>query len=94
MGDIEGMFLDILLPKPKTNRKALVGIIYRHPNNISFSKCFEKHLDDIIFDNEIFSLRDFNVNILHNGKCIFKENQAMQSRLPSTSFVSHCMLFY
>ena len=39
MGDIQGMFLDILLPKTKS---IFVGIIYRPPNNINFLECFKK----------------------------------------------------
>ena len=37
MGDIEGIFFDILLPKTKP---ISVGIIYRPPNSINFLKCF------------------------------------------------------
>ena len=76
MGDIEDIFLDILLPKTKP---IFAGIIYRPPNNISFFECFNKHLNHINLDNEMFLLGDFNIN-LHNGKYILKENQAMQNR--------------
>ena len=44
IGDIEGIFFDILLPKTKP---AFVGIIYRPPTCINFLECFHKHLDDI-----------------------------------------------
>ena len=74
MGDIEGIFFDILLPKTKP---IFVGIIYRPPNSINFLKCSYIHLDDINLDNEIFLLGDFNINLLHNGKYILKEIQAM-----------------
>ena len=90
MGDIKGMFLDILLPKTKP---IFVGIIYRASNNINFFQYFDKHLDNINIDNEIFLLGDFNTNLLHNGKYILKENQAMQNRIPSTSLVSQYKLF-
>ena len=40
MGEIEGIFLNILLPKTKP---IFVGIIYRPPNNINFSEWFSKH---------------------------------------------------
>ena len=76
MGDIEGIFLDVMLPKTKA---IFVGIIYRSPNSINFLECFNKHLYNIKFDNEIFLLEDFNINLLHNGKYILKENQAMQN---------------
>ena len=90
MGDIEGIFLDILLPKKKP---VFVGIIYRPPNRINFLECFDKHLDDINLDNEIFLLGNFNINPLHNGKYIPKEMQAMQNRITSTSLVSQYKLF-
>ena len=91
MGDIEGIFFDILLPKTKP---IFVGIIYRPPTCINFLECFNKHLDDINLENEIFLLGDFNINLFHNGKYILKENQAMQNRIPSTSLVSQYKLFY
>ena len=71
MGDIESIFLDILLPKTKP---IFVGIIYRPPNSINFLEYFNKHLDDINLDNEIFLLEHFNINLLHNGKYIFSKN--------------------
>ena len=80
MGDIEGIFFDILLPKTKP---IFVGIIYRPPICINFLECFNKHLDDINLENEIFLLGDFNINLFHNGKYILKENQAMQNHIPS-----------
>ena len=89
MGDIEGIFFDILLPKIKP---VFVGIIYRPPESINFLGCFNKHLDNINLDNEIFLFGDFNINLLHNGKYILKEKQAMQNRIPNrirnTSLVS------
>ena len=90
MGDIEGIFFDISLPKTKP---IFVGIIYRPPNSINFLECFNKHLDDINLNNEIFWLVDFNINLLRNGKYILKENQAMENRIPSTSLVSQYTLF-
>ena len=51
-------------------------IIYRPPTCINFLDFFNKHLDDINLDNEIFLLGDFNINLFHNGKYILKENQA------------------
>ena len=90
MGDIEGIFFDILLPKTKP---IFVGIIYRPPTCINFLECFNKHLDDINLDNEMFLLGDFNINIFHNGKYILKGNQAMQNRIPSRSLVSQYKLF-
>ena len=90
MGDIEGIVLDILLPKTKP---IFVGKVYRPPNSINFSKSSNKHLDDINLDNELFLLVYFNINLFHNGKYILKQNQAMQNRKPSTSLVSQYKLF-
>ena len=90
MGDIECIFLNVLLPKKKSN---FIEIIYRPLNNINVLECFHKHLDDFDLDNEIFLLSDFNINHLHNEKYIFKQNQAMQSRIRSTSLVGQKKLF-
>ena len=60
---------------------------------INFLEGFDKLLDDIYLDNEIFLLGDFNINLLHNEKYILKENQALQNRIPSTSLVSQYKLF-
>ena len=90
MGDIEGTFFDILLPKTKP---IFVGIIYSPSNSINFLGCFNKHLDDTNLDNEIFLLGDFNISLLHNGKYILKENQAMQNPIRSISLVSQYKLF-
>ena len=77
---------------PRQNQ-FFVGIIYRPPNSINFLECFNKNQDDINLNNEIFWLGDFNANLLHNGKYILKENQAMENRIPSTSLVSQYTLF-
>ena len=90
IGDIEGTFLDVLLPKTKL---IFLGIIYRPPNNINFLECFNKNLDDINLNNEVFLLGDFIINLFHNGKYILKENQAMQNRIPGTHLVSQYNLF-
>ena len=89
MGDIEGIFFDILLPKRKP---IFVGIIYRPPTCINFLEFFNKHLEDINLDNKIFLLGDFNINLFHNGKYILKENQTMQNRIHSTSLASQYKL--
>ena len=57
MGDTEGMLFDILLPKTKP---IFVGIIYRPPTCINFLECFNKHLDDINLENEIFQYKSFS----------------------------------
>ena len=72
---------------------AFVGIIYRPPNSINFLECFNKHLDDINLDNEIFLLGDFTINLFHNGKYFLKNKQDMQNHIPSTSIVNQYKLF-
>ena len=86
---LKAYFFDILLPKTKP---IFVEIIYGPPTSINFLECFNKHLDDVNLDNETFLYGDFNKNLLHNGKYILKEIQAMQNRIPSTSLVSQYML--
>ena len=71
MGDTEGIVFDILLPKTKP---ISVGNIYRTPNNINFLGCFDMYLDDINFDNEIFLLGNFNINLLCNGEYTILSN--------------------
>ena len=91
---LKACFFYILLPKRKP---IFVGIIYRPPTSINFLVCFNKHLDDVNLGNEIFLLGDFNINLLHNGKYILKEKQAMQNRIPNrirnTSLVSQYKWF-
>ena len=60
MGDIEGIFFDILLPKTKP---IFVGIIYWPPTCINFLEYFNKHLDNINLENEILLLGDSGVKI-------------------------------
>ena len=88
MGDIEGIFLNILIVKTKP---IFVGINYRPPYNINFLECFRKYLGDINFNNEIFLLGD--INLLHNAKYILEENQAMQIRIPSKNLVNQYSYF-
>ena len=85
MQDIECIFFDILLPKTKS---ILVGITYRLPTSINYLESSHKHLDDINLNHETFLHGHFSNNLLHNGKYILKENQAMQNRIPSTNLVS------
>ena len=42
----------------------------------------------------MFLLGDFNINLLHNDKCILTENQAMQNCIPTTSLMSQYKLFF
>ena len=84
MGDIEDIFLNVLLRKTKPT---FLGIIYRPTKRIDYSECFDKHLDDINLDNEIFHLGNFNMNFSHSGKLILKRNWAMQSPITSKSLV-------
>ena len=86
MGDIEGILLSILSPNAKP---IFLGIIYRPSNTIKFLKCFEKHMDDVKYDNEIFLLGDFY--IFHNGKYL-KKKKNLQRGIFITSLVGQCKL--
>ena len=82
--DIEGIFC---------YKTSLFRKTHRPLNSINFFECFKEHLDNINLDNEIFLHVDFNINLIHNGKYILKENRAMQNCIRSTSLVSQYKLF-
>ena len=56
MRDIEGIFLDILLPQTKL---IIDRIIERLPNKINFLECFEKHRMTRILIIKYFSLVNY-----------------------------------
>ena len=67
--EIENIFIKILLPKTKP---FVVGIFYRPPNQNDFldsvSSDFHKLFPE---QNDVFILRDMNINSEFNGKSIF-----------------------
>ena len=73
--DIENVFVDILLPKTKP---ILVGILYN-----PFKSNFLDNLSTAIsntenFDNqEVYLLGDFNINLWHKDKYLFKKNKVL-----------------
>ena len=89
---LEAYFWIFCLGYPET-KPIFVGITYRPPKNINFFECFNKHLDDINRDNEVFLLGLFNISLLHNNKYVLEEYQAMQKWIPSTSLLSQYKVF-
>ena len=71
---IEHVFFEILIPKVKP---IAIRIFYRPPNENDFFNIFSTDFHQINDKtNEIYLLRDFNINLLQNGKFILKENQS------------------
>ena len=65
------------------------GTFYRPPNINNFLETFFndlKHID--LHKNEVYFLRDFNVNLLRNDKFILKENQSCDFRNLSSPLLS------
>ena len=50
-------------------------------------ECFTDYMNNIKFEDEIYLLGGFNINLLQNRKDIPRENQAMQNQIPSTSLM-------
>ena len=66
-----------------------IGIFYRPLNVNNFLETFFndlKHID--LHKNEVYFLRDFNVNLLRNDKFILKENQSRDFRNLSSPLLS------
>ena len=83
---VEHVFFDPLIPKVKP---ILIGVFYRPPNVNTFLETFFndlKHID--LHKNEVYFLRDFNVNLLRNDKFILKENQSRDFRNLSSPLLS------
>ena len=65
-------FFEILITKDKP---IAMGIFYRPPNANGFLDTFSNNFQQIgNKSNEIYLLRDCNINLLQNGKFILKEN--------------------
>ena len=69
--NLENIFIDIHLPKSKP---ILLGILYRPPDKNSFVKYLEDVLrgTNILDKEECYLLGDFNINLLIEGKDIFR----------------------
>ena len=72
---IEHVFFEILIIYCYQN-------IYRPPNENDFFNTFSKEFQKIDSKtNEIYLIRDFDINLLENGKFILKENQSYKLKL-------------
>ena len=76
--DIENVFFQIHLPKTKS---ITVGTVYQSPNQTNFIKNPKKNFAKRDTANkETYILRDFNINLYHNGKYIIWKNNTLISR--------------
>ena len=83
---IEHVFFEILIPKVK---HIAIGIFYRPPNENDFLNIFSNEFQQIDSKtNGIYLLRDFNINLLQNGKFILKENQSYKLKSSSSALVN------
>ena len=77
------LFFKILIPKVKP---IAIGIFYRPPNeNDIFWNEFQQ-IDRKT--NEMYLLRDFNINLLQNGKFILKENRSYKLKRSISALVN------
>ena len=88
-------FFEILIPKVNP---IAVGIFYRPSNKNYFFNIFSNQFQQINSKtNEIYLLRNFNINLLQNGKFILKENQSHKLKSFSSALVSKykrfCQIF-
>ena len=79
-------FFEILIPKVNP---IAVGIFYRPSNENYFFNIFSNQFQQINSKtNEIYLLRNFNINLLQNGKFILKENQSYKLKSSSSALVN------
>ena len=86
-------FFEILTPKV---RPIAIGIFYRPSNETDFLKIFSNEFQQIDSKtNEIYLLRDFNINLLQNEKFILKENQSykLKSFSSANKYKEFCQTF-
>ena len=80
--EIENIFFDILLPKSKP---ITIGVFYRPQNQANFMELIVKRFSLLnLKDNEIYLLRDFNINLLQNGNYILnRKGTACEGPVPT-----------
>ena len=86
-------FFEILTTKV---RPIAIGIFYRPSNETDFLKIFSNEFQQIDSKtNEIYLLRDFNINLLQNEKFILKENQSykLKSFSSANKYKEFCQTF-
>ena len=75
--ELGNVFVDIFLPKSKP---ILVGILYNHfkPDFLDkFSAAFGR--TEIVENQEVYMLGNFNINLWHDGKYIFQDDKFISS---------------
>ena len=75
-GEVENIFLEILLPNSKP---ITVGTIYRPPNQSNFLEILNDNMNKIdSTNNEIYILGDFNINLYINDLYILTKTFIMR----------------
>ena len=88
---IEHVFFEIHIPKVK---HIGIGIFYRPPNVNDFFNIFSNNFPQIDNKpNEVYLIRDFNINLFQNGEFIFKENQSYEIKNSSSTLVNKYKFF-
>ena len=83
---IEHVFFEILIPKVKP---IAIRIFYRLPNENYLFNVFSNDFPQIDNKtNKIYLLRDFNINLLQNGKFFLKENQSYKLKSSSSALLN------
>ena len=79
--EIESITFDILMPHTKP---IAVGIIYRPQNQSKRLAIYEENLPKLNTSyREIYYLGDFNINLLENGKYVFRKSYTHNKNLDS-----------
>ena len=79
--EIESITFDILMPNTKP---IAVGIIYRPQNQSKRLAIYEENLPKLNTSyREIYYLGDFNINLLENGKYVFRKSYTHNKNLDS-----------
>ena len=69
--EIESVFFEILLPSSK---RITVETIYRLPNQLNFLEALNENMNIVdSISNEIYILRDFNIDLSLNDSYIFSK---------------------
>ena len=91
--DIENIVIDLLFPNTKP---ITVGIFYRPPDQRNFIESISHDLPSLKLEsNEVYILGDFNFNLYHNEKYIFKNfsNSTTSVNPEIKNYIEFCSLF-
>ena len=93
--NIENIFTDLLFPKTKP---ISVGIIYKPPSQTQFLQKMIAEFETLDFNNEIYVLGDFNINLPFPGKYVLnkpnetkKINKGLLPEIKDTKDFAQCM---